>query len=128
MYNASMSKLPISTWILSIGIIIVALLTLTPVFLPRPQIPTVTRTSLPLKTDAQTAPVYPSSQSIQPLISGRVNLNTASLEQLLALPDVGEVLANRIIKARPFRNLQDLDNVKGIGTAMLKRLTPLVTF
>lgn len=65
--------------------------------------------------------------SIQPVIQGRVNLNTANLQDLIELPRVGVKLAQRIIDGRPYRTLQDLDQVKGIGEKMLKSLEPLIT-
>lgn len=44
-----------------------------------------------------------------------VNLNSASLEELQTLPGVGEVLAQRIVEARPFSSLEDVKRVSGIG-------------
>jgi len=56
----------------------------------------------------------------------KINPNTAARDQLMLLPGVGEVTANRIIEARPFRKPQDLLNVQGIGTVTLKRLEPFL--
>jgi len=51
--------------------------------------------------------------------AGRVNINTASVEQLTTLPGVGPKLAARIVEYRQksgsFRSPQELMNVKGIG-------------
>lgn len=61
----------------------------------------------------------------------RVNLNTATQEELETLPGVGPVLAGRIIAARankPFTSLADLDEVPGIGPKMLEKLGDRVTF
>ncbi len=58
----------------------------------------------------------------------RINLNTATQAQIEALPGVGPKMAERILQARPFSSLKDLDAVKGIGTSMLKKLEPLVRF
>lgn len=43
-------------------------------------------------------------------------------DELMLLPGVGEVTANRIIQARPFRKADDLLNVEGIGPKTLERL------
>ena len=62
---------------------------------------------------------------------GKVNINIASIDSLASLPHVGEVLANRIIDYRnangPFRKVEDLMNVKGIGVKLFERLEKLVT-
>ena len=66
------------------------------------------------------APVRSSnSRKLQPGDSP-INVNIASLEQLLQLPDVGAVTAQSIIAARPIKSLSDLDRVKGIGTKRLE--------
>ena len=62
---------------------------------------------------------------------GRVNLNTATLAQLDALPGVGPVLAQRILTHRDqqggFRSVGDLRQVDGIGDARYEQLKDLVT-
>ena len=58
----------------------------------------------------------------------RINLNTATQAQIEGLPGVGPKMAERILKARPFSSLKDLDAVKGIGPSMLKKIEPLVRF
>lgn len=61
----------------------------------------------------------------------KVNLNTATLEELDALPKVGPVLAQRILDWRKdhgsFKSVEDLDAVDGVGPKMLEALLPLVT-
>jgi competence protein ComEA len=61
----------------------------------------------------------------------KVNINTASVEDLGALPRVGPVLAQRIVEYRSahgrFSSPEDLDAVSGIGPKMLESLLPLVT-
>ncbi len=63
--------------------------------------------------------------------SARLDLNHASSEELEALPGVGAILARRIVDWRaahgPFRTVEQLRDVKGIGRSRLERLRPLVT-
>ena len=58
----------------------------------------------------------------------KINPNTATHDELMKLPGVGEVTANRIIEARPFSKLEDLDAVDGIGKQTLLRLAPFLVF
>lgn len=57
-----------------------------------------------------------------------IDINTADVDMLTALPGVGDVLAQRIIDHRaangPFATVDGLLNVSGIGPATLERLRP----
>ena len=55
-----------------------------------------------------------------------VDLNSASREDLMRLPRVGEALANRIIERRPYRRLTDLLEVEGIGPSTYRQLKPML--
>jgi competence protein ComEA len=55
-----------------------------------------------------------------------VDLNKATLEELMKLPKVGRKTAEEIIKARPYRSLKDLDKVSGIGPKTIELIGPLV--
>ncbi len=54
----------------------------------------------------------------------KINPNTAARDDLMRLPGVGEMIANRIIESRPFRDTDDLLRVEGIGPKTLDRLKP----
>ena len=71
--------------------------------------------------DAGAAPALP---------AGPVHLNSATLEQLDALPGVGPVTAQKIVDYRQeqgaFASVDELDAVPGIGPARLEQLRDLV--
>jgi competence protein ComEA len=70
----------------------------------------------------------PGSSSGAP--AGPVNLNTATLEQLDALPGVGPVTAQKILDYRQqsggFASVDELDAVPGIGPARMEQLREAV--
>ena len=61
---------------------------------------------------------------------GKVNVNKASAEELALLPRIGPATAGRIVEFRdengPFRAVEDLMLVRGIGEATFDLLVPYV--
>ena len=72
-----------------------------------------------------------SNTSTQKGGSGKVNINTANQSELDRLPGIGPSLAERIIEYREengnFKNIEDLQNVKGIGDAKFADIKDKVT-
>ena len=78
-------------------------------------------------TDAPTAPAPAAEGPGAPMV---LDLNTATAAALDTLPGVGPVLAARIVAWRdangPFRSVEELGEVSGIGEAILGQVRALV--
>ena len=72
------------------------------------------------------APAAPAT----PATVARLDINRATVEELQHLPGIGEVLARRVVERRtvhgPFRTVEELREVKGIGARRLEQLRLLV--
>ncbi len=55
---------------------------------------------------------------------GLLNLNTATGKELQSIKGIGPVLAGRIIAGRPYKTVDDLLKVKGIGPKKLEKIRP----
>ncbi len=76
------------------------------------------------------APAAPERPGKKALPSGRIDVNRATAAELQRLPGIGPKLAARILLARdgqPFRRVEDLRRVSGIGAKTLEKLRPYVT-
>ncbi len=64
-------------------------------------------------------------------LAGPVNINTATVEELNALPGIGDTYARAIVDYRtqngPFQRPEDIVKVKGIGPQTYQRLKDLIT-
>ena len=91
---------------LSLALLAVVLLAATPVALAAPQAKAAASTEAP------------------------IDLNAATVEQLIAIPGIGRVTAERIVQWReqngPFRRPEDLMKVKGIGDKSFDKLRPFI--
>lgn len=62
---------------------------------------------------------------------GVVNINTASAEQLQALPGIGQSRAEAIVAMREqrgaFQRVEQIMQVRGVGRATFRRLRPMLT-
>lgn len=55
---------------------------------------------------------------------GLLDLNSASKEELMSINGIGPVLSARIISGRPYKTLDDLLKVEGIGPKILENIRP----
>ena len=63
--------------------------------------------------------------------TGLININTAGVEGLQTLPGIGPAIAERIIAHReangPFRIIEEITDVSGIGPARFSEIRDLIT-
>ena len=85
---------------------------------------------MPLVMAAPATDVEPhvAKKSSHKELAGKLNLNTASEDQLMLLPAVGPAKAERIVAWRKknggFKRIADLRHVKGFGYKSFKKLEP----
>lgn len=76
--------------------------------------------------NAQTQPTVDG----KPLYDGKIDINTATLQQLQLLPGIGETMAQRILDYRTehgnFKTIEELMNVNGIGEKKFEELRDYV--
>jgi competence protein ComEA len=79
--------------------------------------------------EAQTVPAHAAAKPVAP--GGQVNINTASAADLDALPGIGAKTAALIVEYRqkngPFKKVEELMNVRGIGEKNFLKLKPQLT-
>jgi competence protein ComEA len=80
-------------------------------------------TSAPAAKATTAAPAHNSMSSTKKPAAPKVELNTATKEQLMALPGVNESLADRIIAARPFKAKNDLVSKNLVTKAEFEKLS-----
>ncbi|MFN6566594.1 phospholipase D-like domain-containing protein [Dendronalium sp. ChiSLP03b] len=83
-----------------------------------------------IKLEEQKCPKIITPDSSENKISYQININTATMEELITLPGVGKKLAQRIIisrKQQKFRALQDIERVPGVSNRMLEKWSDRVT-
>jgi competence protein ComEA len=91
-----------------------------------------TQILVPRRQAPGSAGSVPSAPSVDGgVTSSKVNINSASAEELETLPGIGEVIAQEILDYRtengPFGSVDDLLDVSGIGEVTLENVRDLVT-
>ena len=56
--------------------------------------------------------------------SGPIDVNTATPKELQSIKGIGPVIAERIVSGRPYKSVDDLIKVQGIGPATLEKIRP----
>jgi competence protein ComEA len=69
----------------------------------------------------------PRSTTDRPAFNRRVNLNTATQEELESLPGIGPVKAKLIIDGRPYSTPEDVMKVKGIKEGEFGKIKDLIS-
>ena len=84
------------------------------------------------KTDTPSEPAAPKaapeakSSAAPKAPAGKVDINTASQQELEALPGIGEVTAGKIIAGRPYSSVADLSKA-GVSASTIDKAKPYLT-
>ena len=84
---------------------------------------------LTMAADARAQGGSPAANAAKP--AAMVNLNTATVTELETLPGIGAKVAAKIVEYRtkngPFKKIEELMNVQGIGEKSFLKLRPQLT-
>tara|TARA_R110000868_G_scaffold383578_12_gene650773 strand:- start:24110 stop:26164 length:2055 start_codon:yes stop_codon:yes gene_type:complete len=70
------------------------------------------------------------SQFLEDLAANPININSAGISELLQVPGFNLLIARAVIdyrKSKPFESVQELKEVRGVGSVTFKRISPYVT-
>ncbi len=85
----------------------------------------------PGASEGVTRPAVNAQETKAPAPAQTVNVNTATAQQLEGVPGIGPSMAQRIVTYRekngPFKKLEDLMNVQGIGEKSFLKLRPYLS-
>ena len=85
---------------------------------------------VPREGEADPPPLISGGASV-PGVAGKVNINTATVEELETLAGVGEVTAQRIVAYReangPFKTIEEIQEVSGIGAKTFEGMRGAIT-
>ena len=115
----------LSRWLITISTALLIVITYVMIMLTSPSVLVGIDASEPIELVVEKS----SSGDCEALTA--IDLNTASVDDLTVLPDLGEVLARRIVAYRNehghFSTVDELMNIEGIGDGRLSRWRPYLT-
>jgi hypothetical protein len=82
---------------------------------------------LPPMHGAEAPSTAPATAPVPPAERGKVDINTADIPTLEAIPEIGTNFANAVVAARPFKSVYELERILKIGPEKMAVLRDKVT-
>jgi competence protein ComEA len=79
----------------------------------------------PVAAPAKAPPAKAQAAKLAP--GQKININTATKEQLDMLPGIGPVKAQAVIEGRPYKKIEDIKKVKGIKEGEFSKIKDVIT-
>ena len=75
---------------------------------------------------AEKAVRHTKAENVEKATMAKIDINSATKEELMKLPGVGDAIADKIIAGRPYKTKADLSSKKILGSKAYAKIRPMI--